>query len=249
MLAGNGISTNILYHAIAKEFPVEAIILEAPVSRSSFLKKRVRKLGLWNVSGQVLFQLLIVPFLALFGKARKKEIIETNGLDASALPADKIKSVQSANDDECISLLQSLSPAVVVVNGTRIISKKVLHCVDSTFINMHAGITPKYRGVHGAYWALVNADKDNCGVTIHTVDEGIDTGDWIAQTHISPTPKDNFTTYPLLQTAAGIPLMIDAIRSITRGELKTNTGTGESKLWSHPTMWQYLSNKIKSGIK
>ena len=41
---------------------------------------------------------------------------------------------------------------------------------------MHAGITPQYRGVHGGYWAVVNNDPEHCGVTIHFVDKGIDTG-------------------------------------------------------------------------
>jgi folate-dependent phosphoribosylglycinamide formyltransferase PurN len=249
MLAGKGISTNILYHALEKEFSIEAVILEEVVDRKTFLKKRIHKLGAWKVFGQIAFQSVIIPLLNSFSKKRKQEIIELKHLNSSAIPEEKITRVGSVNDDSCKTLLRSFSPAIVVVNGTRIISKDILNAVDAVFINMHAGITPKYRGVHGAYWALVNEDKENCGVTVHSVDEGIDTGDQIEQMTIDATPKDNFTTYPLLQTAGGLPLMINAIRSILAGKLITSRATGESKLWSHPTFRQYIVNRIRKGVK
>jgi methionyl-tRNA formyltransferase len=46
---------------------------------------------------------------------------------------------------------------------------------------VHAGITPRYRGTHGGYWVLLNNDPGHCGVTIHLVDPGIDTGSIVAR--------------------------------------------------------------------
>ena len=43
-------------------------------------------------------------------------------------------------------------------------------------INMHAGITLRYRGVHGGYWALAEQHPEWVGTTVHLVDPGIDTG-------------------------------------------------------------------------
>src|SRR5690606_24425483 len=94
--------------------------------------------------------------------------------------------VPSVNATQCIDLVQKIEPDIVVVNGTRIISKKVLDAVPVSFINTHVGITPKYRGVHGAYWALACGDTDNCGVTVHLVDKGIDTGGILKQAVIAP---------------------------------------------------------------
>ena len=109
--------------------------------------------------------------------------------------------------------------------------------------------SPKYRGVHGAYWALVNNDPENCGVTIHRVDKGIDTGGVIDQKMIEITPKDSFVTYPLLQLAAGIPLMQKAIANFKNDTMGTIVVPGPSKLWFHPTMGQYLYNRIAKGIR
>ena len=152
-----------------------------------FLKRRIKKLGFSTVFGQLLFSAAIVPVVSRQSRRRIQQIISSNKLNTSEIPSDKVTEVPSVNSDLTIAELKRLSPAVVVVNGTRIIQEKVLGCVDAVFLNTHAGITPMYRGVHGGYWALASGDASNCGVTIHKVDKGIDTGSIVAQATISPS--------------------------------------------------------------
>lgn len=248
-LAGKGNSTNMLYHALKEEFSIAAIILEEPVGKIAFLKKRLKKLGIRKVTGQVLFQLIAVGILDLISGKRKKEIMLQQGLENSPLPPEKIIRVKSVNDIQTINFLQKISPNLVIVNGTRIISKLVLNCVPADFLNMHAGITPKYRGVHGAYWALVNDDAANCGVTIHLVDPGIDTGAVIQQLPITVTHRDNFVTYPLLQLSTGIPLLKNAMRTQLQNRLIPVANTSQGSLWHHPGLFQYLYFRICKGKK
>ena len=249
MLAGKGSSTNIIYHALEKEFPLTAIILEEPVSKIEFLKKRIKNLGIWKLTGQIFFQLIIVKFLDLVTAKRKKEILQQYEMNNSGLPAAMIIPVSSVNDDRCLQALKDIAPDLVIVNGTRIISKQVLDAIPAKFINIHAGITPMYRGVHGAYWALVNNDAVHCGVTIHLVDPGIDTGAIIAQQVIPLSKKDNFVSYPLLQLGEGIPLLKKAISDIQQNRLAFIDRPGQSRLWSHPDFFQYLYYRILKGKK
>jgi methionyl-tRNA formyltransferase len=121
--------------------------------------------------------------------------------------------------------------------------------VNCPFINTHAGITPKYRGVHGGYWALVNGAAGDCGVTIHFVDKGIDTGQVISQHLIKPGSSDNFTTYPLLQLGTALPELVKAIRAVLDGKLQGMKATGESRLWHHPTIWSYFYFRFFKGVK
>ena len=244
LLAGKGTSTNILYNALKNDLTIDTIIVEEPVGKRTFLKKRIKKLGLWRVSGQILFQFFIVKILNLSSGKRKKAILQQFSMDNSALPLEKIKQVVSVNDETCLQLLHKIGPQLVIVNGTRIISRRILDAVSAPFINMHAGITPQYRGVHGAYWALVNNDEKNCGVTIHLVDAGIDTGGVICQKTITVDRTDNFVTYPLLQLGEGIPLMKQAITDILQNHLVRIEASKQSRLWSHPTIWQYLFYRI-----
>jgi len=136
------------------------------------------------------------------------------------------------------------------VNGTRIISDDVLKCVNAVFINVHVGITPLYRGVHGAYWALVEGDHQACGVTVHVVDSGIDTGGIIEQALVRPTACDNFATYPVLQTVAALPLIERAVNAALTGNLRVRRAPeGKSKLWTHPTAGEYIWNRLRFGVK
>jgi methionyl-tRNA formyltransferase len=250
MLIGPGLSSNILYHALAEEFPIDAVICEQPVPTSVLLKRRIKKLGLRTVVGQVLFVGAVLPIVRFRSRRRSQQIVAQNKLNISGIPHERIVNVDSVNSPTTIATLQRLSPRVVVVNGTRIISETVLNAVKAMFINTHVGITPLYRGVHGGYWALVSRDPEHCGVTIHQVDRGIDTGSIIAQACIHPTADDTFATYPLLQFARAIPLLKQAVSDAMKGSLiPIQSPPGASRLWSHPTVWQYLRGLAVLGVR
>src|SRR5690242_1753581 len=137
ILAGKGVSTNILFHSLKNDYDIQAVILEDAVPTREFLKKRAKKLGFWKVGGQVLFQVSIPKILNLISSKRKKEILEKYDLDDSSIPFEKVVKINSVNNPQCISLLQKISPEIVIVNGTRIISKNILESVPVKFINIH----------------------------------------------------------------------------------------------------------------
>jgi methionyl-tRNA formyltransferase len=242
--------TAILYHALQSEFPIAGVIAEQEESRLEFVSRRVKRLGLQKTLGQVAFRMMVVPWLRARSRGRVEEIIRSFGLDASPMPPVRLKKVRSVNADETIQLLQELRPRVVVVSGTRIISSRVLNCVQTVFINMHAGITPMYRGVHGGYWALVQNDRNACGVTVHVVDTGVDTGRILGQARITPNGTDNFATYGFLQIATGLPLLKKAVRDAFEGQLQPAVAPeGKSRLWTHPTLAEYVYHRMKFGVK
>lgn len=250
LLAGRGQSTTIVFNSVNKNFGIQTAIIEEKENPKIFIKRRIKRLGFFTVSGQVLFQILIAKPLNFLSKKRQQEIISEKLLDTTEIPSKKIKFVNSVNSATTIALLQEINPDLVIVNGTRIISKKVLSAINCKFINTHAGITPKYRGVHGTYWALVNNDIKNSGVTVHFVDTGIDTGNIINQASVIPTEKDNFSTYPLLQLAEGLKILNVAIQDIIENTLVTQKEkVTESILWYHPTIWKYLFYRLLKGVK
>ena len=251
MLAGEGESTRILYHFLKRNFAVKAVILERPVPRTALLRRRLGKLGIRAVAGQALFQAFVQPLLRISARARTGEIIRRYGMDPSPIPEGDLLRVASVNSAEARERLRALGPDLVVINGTRILSRETIGCVPARFLNMHAGITPLYRGVHGGYWALVQGRKDACGVTVHLVDTGIDTGGILAQGLIDPAPGDNFSTYPLLQLGVGLELLGKVLSPLLGGaaaDVKP-APAGTSRLWSHPTLCQYLGYRLRAGVK
>lgn len=248
LLCGPGLSSRVMYHALARDFQVVRVVQELKPPGRGLLARRVKKLGLVTVIGQVAF-MAMCKLRHRFSEPGIRELISNLGLDDSDIPPAVTEQVPSVNDAKTIDLLKSLRPDVVVVNGTRIISGRVLKAVRCPFVNTHMGITPRYRGVHGAYWALAENDLANCGVTVHLVDKGIDTGAVLYQARIQPGLADNFDTYPILQLHAALPLMKAALDDIRLGRTAPGPGVGPSRLWSHPTIWAYCRNRLLRGVK
>lgn len=249
MLAQESDHANITFNQLSREFDISKVIFESPEPRGRFVKRRIRRMGIFTVAGQIMFQLFIVPFLRHESSERIKAICDENEMYTAPVPEDRVIRVKSINSKKTRRIIEELSPAIIVVVGTRIISRKLLQAIPATFINIHCGITPLYRGAHGGYWALVEKDLKNCGVTVHHVDPGIDTGGILHQATIEPTAEDNYYTYPYLQFAAGVPLIGQAIRAAQAGNLQTTAApAGESRMWSHPTALSYLLGRAR-GVK
>lgn len=240
-------STHILYHALAARFAIDLIYEDAP-SRRKLVRSRAARLGWSRVLGQLMFQVLIAGPMRRMSSARRKEIMEQTGVSIARPEGDVVRT-PSINSDDLLAKLAKLSPKVVVINGTRIVSARTLQAINRPVLNTHAGITPRYRGVHGAYWALVNDDPDHCGVTVHLVDAGIDTGSILYQETISPDRRDNFTTYPLMQVAVGSRLLCRAVQDVMIGREQVLTGPSGSRRWYHPTIWQYLYHRLAKGVR
>lgn len=249
LLLGPSRSSVFLYNYLKQHFTIQAAIMEHAVSRTQLIKRRAKKLGWPKVFGQLLFQISIPRILKITSAKRYRQLLKYYKLSDTPIDDEKIVRVDSVNNPATIELLKTLQPALVVINGTRIISKKTLDAVSCPFINTHAGITPKYRGVHGGYWALVNNDQQNCGVTIHLVDKGIDTGDIIDQVEIDPASSDNFTTYPIHQLGIALPRLKVIIDNALTTHIVTRKAEGESRLWHHPTFFQYIYYRIFKGVR
>jgi folate-dependent phosphoribosylglycinamide formyltransferase PurN len=237
----------ITVNALARRFGPVSVLIEEPEPRSVFLKRRLRKLGPLEVAGQMAFALL-QKAIARRSAARVSEIHATYGLETAPAPECPIHLVGSVNSDACRAALRRLDPDVVVVHGTRIIRRDTLRAIRAPFINYHAGINPKYRGQHGGYWARAARDLEHLGVTVHLVDEGVDTGGVLYQARVEPTADDNITTYQHLQAAVAQPLIVRAVEDALSGSLRPRRVELPSRQWFHPTIWGYLRTGLAQGV-
>jgi folate-dependent phosphoribosylglycinamide formyltransferase PurN len=248
MFAGQGESSRLMYNGIKDSFDITKVIFDKPVPTIQFLSRRLKRLGFSTVFGQILF--MIYNRIWLINKARKRidEIKREKKLNSENID-ESIIYVDSINSEAIIDIVKEHRPDVVLVNGTRIIKKKIINAIDVPLVNTHMGITPKYRGVHGGYWALTENDLVHCGVTVHLVDSGIDTGGVLYQSIIKISNRDNFNTYPYLQMAAAIPLMKKAIIDVANNKYMIKKVDLPSRIWSHPTIIQYFKYRLFHGVK
>ncbi|WP_342388780.1 formyl transferase [Salinicoccus bachuensis] len=250
MICTLGVTSSYIYNNVTKEFPIDEVVVVGKGSRKVFLKRRIKRLGLPKVMGQIIFSLYSKIFLKKEADARIQTIQKMYGLDDADIPEDRITHIASVNSEEMKNRIREMNPDLILINGTPIIKGEILSVTDAKFVNIHVGITPKYRGVHGGYWALYNNDAELAGVTTHFVDEGIDSGEVLDQKVIEVTEDDNFLTYSHLQEAYALVDYNKIIGSILDDTFKVKEPlTRESALWSHPTIFSYLYGRTIKKVK
>jgi folate-dependent phosphoribosylglycinamide formyltransferase PurN len=222
-------------------------MIEEKETISVKVKRRFKKLPFLKVLGQLSFLVFINPFLNHAAKKRIDQIIQSAGYKNELPDSKKIIQIRSVNDDSVIALIQKYAPDFVFINGTRIIRKTILEKITVPVLNIHVGLTPAYRGIHGGYWALYQKDAGNFGVTFHLVDAGVDTGTILAQQRIAPGENDTFATYPVVQFVAGLKLAETYLNTLQKTELENISAI--SKQHYHPAFFQYLFNRWFRGVR
>jgi len=110
------------------------------------------------------------------------------------------ETIVTASDKIDLNYLDSIAPDLIVSYGFQhIIKKDVVEKYRDKIINLHISYLPWNRGSDPNLWSVV--DNTPIGVTIHFIDEGIDTGDIILQKIVVISDKDTFrTAYDILQS-------------------------------------------------
>jgi folate-dependent phosphoribosylglycinamide formyltransferase PurN len=85
------------------------------------------------------------------------------------------------------SLLRGLQPDLVLNQSEILLDSETLRVPTVGFVNRHASLLPAHRGRLGSFWAHAD-ERPSHGVTIHMVDEGIDTGDLLVQWETTQIP-------------------------------------------------------------
>ena len=94
------------------------------------------------------------------------------------------------NSPESVLQLKELDPDLFVLCGyNKILKNPVIEIPPLGTINLHGGKLPEYRGAAPINWQIINGE-DTGGCSIIYVDEGIDTGDIIAQEIYPIAPED-----------------------------------------------------------
>lgn len=215
--------------------------------KKKLMLNRLKRVGLLTVLGQLFFMVFARLQARSVSVQSRLEEIESETVSV-LVDHSPLNSYENVNDVTVINKIEEIDPDCIVLSGTRILSSEFLSKIDKPIINIHAGINPAYRGVHGGYWSLVNKQAELFGSTIHFVDEGIDTGAVLGHATSSPKKNDNFSTYPLLQMSAALKLLPSILTAIFDKEEKVFVPKLSSAIWSHPTLWQYCINLYKFNI-
>ncbi len=126
---------------------------------------------------------------------------------------------QDLKTPEFEKTLKCLSPDLIAVTAYgKILPSAVLYAPPSGCVNVHASLLPRYRGAAPINWAIANGEKKT-GVTIMQIDEGLDTGDILAQREVRI--GDEETAEELLKrlSVEGAELLVETIGRIVKNDI------------------------------
>ncbi|MEJ2750073.1 MAG: formyltransferase family protein [Anaerolineae bacterium] len=118
-----------------------------------------------------------------------------------------------------LATLAQLQPDVAAVACfSRRIPAPLLALPPHGFLNLHPSRLPDYRGPEPIFWQLRDG-VNPLGVTLHVMDEGLDTGDVVGQTAVSLPDGASRHTIDALAAAAGADLLLTALQNLAQGVL------------------------------
>ncbi|MCA9507094.1 MAG: phosphoribosylglycinamide formyltransferase [Myxococcales bacterium] len=92
---------------------------------------------------------------------------------------------------EMIHFLEQEEVHLIVLAGfLRVLSSTFVNYFYNRIINLHPSLLPKFPGLHAIRQAL-EAKESVSGCTVHLVDQGLDTGEIIAQSSCPIEPSDS----------------------------------------------------------
>ncbi len=128
--------------------------------------------------------------------------VASNGSDASALARADAAALQNrafeldrypdrdARDREMADWLQLRGVELVVLAGyMHLLTRSFLDRFPNRIVNVHPSLLPQFPGARAIDDALA-AGVDETGVTVHYVDEGLDTGSVIRQEPVAVEPRE-----------------------------------------------------------
>ena len=84
-------------------------------------------------------------------------------------------------------------PFALICSYSRIIWKELREVFPLGIANIHGAKLPQYRGANVLQWAIINGEHET-GVTLHYIDDGVDTGPVIGQRAVPITDSDTSWT-------------------------------------------------------
>ncbi len=122
----------------------------------------------------------------------------------------KTQRITTPNSKRFRAYLETLDLDLIINQSQNIVKKELLSIPKIGVLNRHNALLPKNRGRLTPFWVSFNAEKET-GVSIHFVEEGIDSGDIVVQKKYQVEKKDSFNSIVKKNYNIASKAMIEAI--------------------------------------
>lgn len=167
--------------------------------------------------------------------------LEDTGIDSYQRSVLKFAKINNLLIEKIESIYDQSEIIFLSIEYDRIIN--IGNFQSTKLYNLHFSLLPQYKGVFTAFWPIRNMDKFS-GVTLHKIDNGIDTGDIIDQIQfkipLKSTSKDLFE----LHNSFGFEIIKKNIQSLIDGNYKSFPQSFEYSSYYSRNSFQFNNNQI-----
>ena len=152
------------------------------------------------------------------------------------------------NDDETREFLTSLGPDLLLsAYFPMILKKEALNIPSIGVLNIHPGWLPEYKGVMAYFWAVKN-DENYAGVSVHWMDEGIDTGPLLARRKFRIGRKTTQEKVLIMTAAVGSRILHRIGKKLVKGKEvpEIDVSSEKSNYYTMPTADEYLEYRSRN---
>jgi len=134
-----------------------------------------------------------IDFLVLDQNDKGEFNQKITSLYKTKYPEKKIYYNEILSDGQFIDTLKKSQPALgILAWWPNILKGEILYIPRIGWLNFHPSFLPFNRGKNPNFWCLI--DETKCGISLQFIDEGVDTGDIIAQREINVDWEDTGKT-------------------------------------------------------
>ena len=130
--------------------------------------------------------------------------------------------VNAINSPEYVEWVRARRPDVIAVCGASIFKEPLIDVPREGVLNLHGGLSQRYRGLFTTDWAVHNEEPEYVGGTVHYVNPGIDEGDIVFQARPHIAAGDNPNSLYVKVVNLGVQMMVSAIDMIEQGTIKSS---------------------------
>jgi methionyl-tRNA formyltransferase len=150
----------------------------------------------------------------------------------SELGSIEVVYVPTINSPESEAFIRSQDADLALVFGTRKVANRIVRLFKDQAINVHRGIAEEYRGLDSNLWAVYHSDFRNIGVTIHRIDDSLDTGEIIYQESLQLPDGIEVHQMRYYETVQAADLIINTLQAYLTGTLKSRPQVKTGRYYS-----------------
>jgi methionyl-tRNA formyltransferase len=178
------------------------------------------------------------------GETLRRQLFCPKGTPPEIPAGVPVLQTEAINGPETVAFVKHQAPDLVLVNGTQLLREPLLALrpnIRHGILNLHTGLSPYSRGANCNLYMILEGHPELVGVTIHHIDQGIDSGDIIRSAQVPLEPDDNFETIDVRSFHLGITLLLEAARELVEGSAPRVRQWEQGKLFLKRTGYHYES--------